>query len=304
MSKKVVLETFQISKQYGKNKALHDVNLRIEEGQIYGLIGLNGSGKSTFMRIVCGLIAATEGHIELYGRSGNADLQQQRSQLGQTIETPALYLDMTADENLMVQMTLAGISEKKKIKEVLRRVGLTDTGNKKAKNFSLGMKQRLALAIALITEPKFLILDEPTNGLDPVGIMETRDIIKNLAQEYGLTILLSSHLLDELSQIATHYGILHQGKLVTQIAADELLKSTNQYIKIICDNAHAAAEILQSAFSVTCEIRSHTELSIQEKVDRIADFNKVLINSGHKVEHLSSNQNKLEDYFLKITQSN
>ncbi|GAB2793188.1 ATP-binding cassette domain-containing protein [Rhabdobacter roseus] len=303
MNNKVVLETFQISKQYGNTKALHDVNLKIEEGQIYGLIGLNGSGKSTFMRIVCGLISATEGHIELYGKSGNADLQKQRSRLGQTIETPALYLEMTAYENVMVQMTLAGISDKKKVKEVLRRVGLTDTGNKKAKNFSLGMKQRLALAIALITEPKFLILDEPTNGLDPVGIIETRDIIKTLAQEYGLTILLSSHLLDELSQIATHYGILHQGKLVTQLSGDELLKATNQYIHIICDDAIASAEILNAAFSVKCEVHSNTELRINEKLDRIADFNKVLVLSGQRIEHLSCNQNKLEDYFLKITQS-
>lgn len=304
MSNKAVLETFQISKQYGNNKALHDVNLRIEEGQIYGLIGLNGSGKSTFMRIVCGLISATEGHIELYGKSGTADLQKQRGQLGQTIETPALYLEMTADENVMVQMTLAGIYEKKKIKEVLRRVGLADTGNKKAKNFSLGMKQRLALAIALITDPKFLILDEPTNGLDPVGIIETRDIIKNLAQEYGLTILLSSHLLDELSQIATHYGILHQGKLVTQISADELLNSTHQYIKIISENASASAEILNTAFSLKCDVHSKTEIRIFEQLERIADFNKALILNGQKVEHLSCNQNKLEDYFLKITQTN
>ncbi len=200
-------------------------------------------------------------------------------------------------------MTLAGAREKKRMKEVLRRVGLEDTGNKKAKNFSLGMKQRLALANALVTNPKFLILDEPTNGLDPVGIIETRDIIKKLAQEYGLTILLSSHLLDELSQIATHYGILHHGKLVAQISSQELLKSTNQYIKIMCDNARAAAEILNIAFSVKCEAVSATELRINEQQDRIADFNQALILSGRRVEHLSLNQNKLEDYFLNITQS-
>lgn len=304
MSNKAILETFRVSKQYGNHKALNEVNLRIEEGQIYGLIGLNGSGKTTLMRIVCGLINTTEGHIELFGKSGASDLQKLRSRLGQTIETPALYPEMTAVENVKVQMTLAGISDKKKIKEVLRRVGLADTGTKKAKNFSLGMKQRLALAVALITDPKFLILDEPTNGLDPVGIIETRDIITYLAQEYGLTILLSSHLLDELSQIATHYGILHQGKLITQQSADELLKSTNHYIKIICDNANASAELLQAAFSVKCQVRSNTELRINEQLDRIADFNKALIMSGQKVEHLSCNQNKLEDYFLKITQSN
>jgi len=301
MSNRAVLESFQISKHYGNNKALDNVSLSIDEGQIYGLIGLNGSGKSTFMRIVCGLISATEGYIELNGMSANSDLQKQRSQLGQTIETPALYPEMTAEENVMIQMTLAGIKEKKKIKEVLRRVGLTDTGNKKAKNFSLGMKQRLALAVALVTEPKLLILDEPTNGLDPVGIVETRDIIKKLAQEYGLTILLSSHLLDELSQIATHYGILHKGKLITQISAAEMLKSTNQYVKIICKDAVVSAEILQNTHAINCDIQSNTEIRINEQIPKIADFNKTLIQAGQEVQHLSLNQIKLEDYFLNIT---
>ena len=208
---------------------------------------------------------------------------------------------MTAEENVFVQMILAGINDKKNITEVLRRVGLADTGNKKAKNFSLGMKQRLALAIALITNPRFLILDEPTNGLDPVGIMETRDIIKKLANDYGLTILLSSHLLDELSQMATHYGILHQGKLLTQISADELQKTTNQYIKIISNDARASAEIIYKAFAVPCDIMSATEIRIQKQIDRISDFNKILVEQGQKIVHLSCHQNKLEDYFLNIT---
>lgn len=297
-----VLETFQISKKYGNTNALDEVDISIEQGQIYGLIGLNGSGKSTFMRIVCGLITPTKGSFALYGKSDQNQIQKLRSRLGQTIENPALYPEMTAVENVTVQMTLAGITDRSKIKEVLHRVGLTSTGNKKAKNFSLGMKQRLALAIALITDPKFLILDEPTNGLDPIGIIETRDIINNLAKEYGLTILLSSHLLDELSQIATHYGILHQGKLIKQLSAEELRKSTNQYIKVISDSAHLSANLLNAEYSINCEVFSETEIRIYNQLDRISDFNRTLIMGGQKITHLSSNQYKLEDYFLKITQ--
>ena len=256
------------------------------------------------MRIVCGLITPTKGSFALYGKSDPSQIQKLRSRLGQTIENPALYPEMTAVENVTVQMTLAGITDRSKIKEVLHRVGLTSTGNKKAKNFSLGMKQRLALAIALITDPKFLILDEPTNGLDPIGIIETRDIINNLAREYGLTILLSSHLLDELSQIATHYGILHQGKLIKQLSAEELRKSTNQYIKVVSDNAPLSANLLNAEYSINCEVFSETEIRIYNQLDRISDFNRTLILGGQKITHLSSNQYKLEDYFLKITKPN
>lgn len=301
MSSTTVLETFRVSKRYGNNNALQNVNIKIEEGQIYGLIGLNGSGKSTFMRIVCGLIETSGGHIELCGHSSVTELKKQRKRLGQTIETPSLYPEMTAKENLMVQMYLAGVVNRIKLEEILKRVGLADTGSKKARNFSLGMKQRLALAIALISDPKFLILDEPTNGLDPLGIIETRDVIKNLANEYGLTILLSSHLLDELSQIATHFGILHQGNLIEQTAADELLKVSNQYVKIVTENANAAAAILNDTFAIKCDIFSNTEIRITEQLENISAYNSALVLNGQFVTHLSIKQNRLEDYFLKIT---
>lgn len=281
--------------------ALDKVNLQIEKSQIYGLIGLNGSGKSTFMRIVCGLIASTHGAVELFGQSGNKALQKERIKIGQSIETPALYPDLTAVQNLDIQRIVVGISDKSTVRQTLETVGLEDTGKKLVKNFSLGMKQRLALAISLISNPEFLILDEPANGLDPVGIIETRDIIRKLAADKGLTILVSSHLLDELSQIATHYGIIHKGQLIKQFSAEELTKETKQYVKIITNDATNASSYLANTFNVRCQTVSQHELRVLEQLDRIAEYNTTLVNAGYAVEHLAVNENKLEEYFINIT---
>ena len=301
LMKKFVLQTFNISKSYSNVLALDNVNLQIEKGQIYGLIGLNGSGKSTFMRIVCGLISATNGKIELFGQSGEKALQKERFKIGQSIETPALYPDLTAVQNLDIQRIVVGISDKSTVKKTLATVGLEDTGKKLVKNFSLGMKQRLALAISLISNPEFLILDEPTNGLDPVGIIETRDIIRKLAVENGITLLVSSHLLDELSQIATNYGIIHKGQLIKQLSDVELANETKQYLKIVANDAPNAANYLANTFNVNCQIVSQNEIRIFEQIDRTAEYNKALVNAGYTVEHLAKNDSKLEEYFINIT---
>jgi ABC-2 type transport system ATP-binding protein len=299
--KSFVLQTYNISKRYGNVLALDNVNLQIEEGQIYGLIGLNGSGKSTFMRIVCGLISATNGEVELFGQLGEKALQKERIKIGQSIETPALYPDLNAVQNLDIQRILVGISDKSTVKKTLETVGLEDTGKKLVKNFSLGMKQRLALAISLISNPEFLILDEPTNGLDPVGIIETRDIIRKLVTEKGLTLLVSSHLLDELSQIATNYGIIHKGQLIKQLSAEELANETKRYIKIVANDAPNAAHYLANMFNVKCQTVSQNEIRVLEQIDRIAEYNKALVNAGYLVEHLAKNESKLEEYFINIT---
>ena len=301
--KNFVLQTFNISKRYGNVLALDNVNLQIEKGQIYGLIGLNGSGKSTFMRIVCGLISATNGKVELFEQLGEKALQKERVKIGQSIETPALYPDLTAVQNLDIQRIVVGISDKSTVKKNLETVGLEDTGKKLVKDFSLGMKQRLALAISLISNPEFLILDEPTNGLDPIGIIETRDIIRKLVTEKGLTLLVSSHLLDELSQIATNYGIIHKGQLIKQLSAEELANETKQYIKIRTNDAPNAADYLANMFNVKCQTVSQNEMRILEQIDRIAEYNKVLVNAGYTVEHLARNDSKLEEYFINLTTS-
>ena len=195
---------------------------------IYGLIGENGAGKSTFMRTIMGLISIDEGSIELFGTT---DLQAARRRMGQSIETPALYPELTARDNLRIQAANGGVSDRE-IEDLLKMMRLENTGKKKAKNFSLGMRQRLAIANALITNPEFLILDEPTNGMDPAGMAEMREIIQRLVKERGITVLLSSHLLDELSQIATHYGILHEGHLIKELSKEELAQESRQFIKL------------------------------------------------------------------------
>ncbi|MDR2418444.1 MAG: ATP-binding cassette domain-containing protein [Treponema sp.] len=245
-----ILRTKNLSKKYGVVYAIENINVEIKQGQIYGLIGLNGAGKSTFMRAVTGLISLTSGEVELFGKSGVKALRYGRERIGQSIETPAVYPNMTAGQNLEIQRKIGKVTDKNIIKGILELVGLGDTEKKKVKDFSLGMRQRLALAIALITKPEFLILDEPVNGLDPVGIIEIRELIRRLAKEQGLTFLVSSHLLDELAQVATHYGIIDKGRLVKQISQEELSYESRQYIKIITDNTGKTISLIKKTLGI------------------------------------------------------
>ena len=298
-----VLRTQNISKKYGNTYAVANVNIEIKQGQVYGLIGLNGAGKSTFMRVVTGLITPTDGIVELFGQTGESALQNCRQQISQSIETPAIYPDMTAEQNLEIQRIVGGIADKTIVKKTLNLVGLFDAGNKKTKNFSLGMKQRLALAIALITNPEFLILDEPANGLDPKGIIEIRELIRRLAVENGLTLLVSSHLLDELAQVATHYGILHKGKLVKQLSAEELIRESRQYVKIIVDDINKATTLLKDNFGVTdCQVIAANEIRVYEKINKSGAINAMLVHQGITVESIGVTGQRLEDYFMNLTE--
>ena len=211
-----------LCKKYGAALALDNVDITIKRGEIYGLIGENGAGKTTLMRIMSGLVFKTSGEISLFETSDKNSLAKQRQRIGFIVETPAIYPDMTATENLEVQRLQRGISGKACIEKALHMVGLTNTGTKKAKHFSLGMKQRLGLAAALLSEPEFLVLDEPVNGLDPTGIVEIREILKKLNNEHGTTILISSHMLGELYQLASCYGFIHEGKILEQITLAQL----------------------------------------------------------------------------------
>lgn len=215
-----VFEAINITKKYRNTLALNQVSMSVMQGDIYGFIGENGAGKTTMIRLLTGLAEPTTGKIALFGES-NKKLAKQRERIGCIIESPSLYLDMTAYENLEVQRLQRGIPGKGCIDNALALVGLKDTGKKKAKDFSLGMRQRLALAIALLGNPEFLVLDEPINGLDPTGIIELRNLLKRLNKERGITILISSHILTELHQLANRYGILHEGKLLQEITATE-----------------------------------------------------------------------------------
>lgn len=295
-----ILKATNISKVYGKHKALDKVSVEIKRGMIYGLIGENGAGKSTFMRVIMGLISIGEGQIELFGESGATGLQRARRKMGQSIETPALYPELTARENLRVQAANGGVSERE-IDDLLRLMNLENTGKKKAKNFSLGMRQRLAIASALITHPEFLILDEPTNGLDPSGIVEMREIIGRLVTERGMTVLLSSHLLDELSQVATHYGILHHGKLISEFSREELADQTRQYIELETPEVQAAVVVLNELGIRDYEVVSERGINIYERLDDAAAINRSLVLADVDVTRIGATRQKLEDYFLQLT---
>lgn len=297
-----VLRTRDISKKYGDAYAIKNVSVEIKRGQIYGLIGLNGAGKTTFMRSVVGLISPTCGEVELFGQTGEKALQRGRRRIGQIIETPAVYPNMTAEQNLNIQCIQAGVPDKGVVKQTLDLVGLADTGKKKDKNFSLGMKQRLALAMAMITNPEFLILDEPVNGLDPRGIIEIRELMRRLARDRGLTLLVSSHLLDELAQVATHYGIIDRGNLVKQLSAEELALESRQHIRITTRDSAKALALLKENFGVTdYQAVSANELWIREQTDRTGEMNTLLVQKGIVVESIGVTEQRLEEYFVNLT---
>lgn len=247
-----------------------------------------------------GLIATDEGEIELFGETGPKGLQRARRKMGQSIETPALYPELTAYKNMQVQAANGGVGNRE-IDELLALMNLGDTGKKKVKNFSLGMRQRLAIACTLVTNPEFLILDEPINGLDPSGIVEMREIIQRLVSERGITVLLSSHILDELSQIATHYGILHDGKLINELSRDELAEVTRQYIELETQSSEKAVTVLDELRIKDYEVISSTVINIYERLDDAAKINHALVSAGLSVSRIATTRQKLEDYFLQLT---
>ncbi|HIB1872905.1 TPA: ATP-binding cassette domain-containing protein [Enterococcus faecium] len=292
-----VLKATGITKKYGAAKALDKVSIEIKRGMIYGLIGENGAGKSTFMRTIMGLISIDEGSIELFGTT---DFQAARRRMGQSIETPALYPELTARDNLRIQAANGGVSDRE-IEDLLKLMRLENTGKKKAKNFSLGMRQRLAIANALITNPEFLILDEPTNGMDPAGMAEMREIIQRLVKERGITVLLSSHLLDELSQIATHYGILHEGHLIKELSKEELAQESRQFIKIDTSATEQAVTVLDSLGYRDYFVQSSRVIQLFEGIDQVAAINQALVEAKVPVDGIHLVGQKLEDYFLQLT---
>lgn len=224
------LTTDSLRKQYGSFAALDGLSMHVPKGAIYGLVGKNGAGKTTLLRLLCGLQAPDGGSFSLYDvANAMPQIGTVRRRMGAVVETPSVYMDMTAEENLREQYRILGLSNYESIPTLLELVGLTDTGKRKVKNFSLGMRQRLGIAVALCGEPDFLLLDEPMNGLDPQGIVEIRELILKLNRERQLTVLISSHILDELARIATHYGIIDDGRMVKEFCADTLEESLETY---------------------------------------------------------------------------
>lgn len=241
----IILEAKSLTKEYKQTLALDHINLQIKKGKIYGFIGQNGAGKTTFLRLVTGLAFPTSGTLSLWGNSGTEELQKQRKRIGSMIETPALFPSMTAYQNMEVQRIQRGIPDKSVIKRTLDMVGLQDTGKKSVRNFSLGMRQRLGIAIALLNTPELLILDEPINGLDPAGIVEIRNLLKILNKEYGMTILVSSHILEELYQTASEFILIDHGKIIEEISDYELNERCKRHIAIKTTDVQKTVLVLE-----------------------------------------------------------
>jgi ABC-2 type transport system ATP-binding protein len=296
-----VLKTQNLTKRYNGKAAVDNVSLTVDKGDIFGLIGQNGAGKTTLMRLVTSLAYPDSGVIELFGQSSPTGLNSARTRIGCVVEMPALYQNLTAVQNLEYYRIQRGIPDKGVVQKSLETVSLTDTGKKKFKNFSLGMKQRLGLALAILNNPDFIILDEPINGLDPTGIIEMRDMMKRL-NEQGITILISSHILTELSQVATKYAIIHNGRLVKNITNEQLREECKRALAIKVDNAPKAAVILETALNTRAFKQvSANELRLYDYLDNPAEVTFQLGQGGIRVASIHEVGDSLEDYYMKIT---
>ena len=291
-----VLETNDLTKIYSHTKVVDGVSLKVEQGDIYGFVGKNGAGKTTFIRMVLGLTRVSDGSFKLFD---GENLKTAQKRVGSLVESPAIFRNMTAQQNLDIYCTMLG-SDKKTIPEMLETVGLHDTGRKKAGDFSLGMKQRLGIALALVGDPDFLMLDEPINGLDPTGIVDIRELLLKL-KERGKTIFISSHILGELEKIATRYGIISSGKLVEEISADELAEKCGARTAIKVDDAvKASAVILKflngSTDGIECE---KNNIFIKGKITNIGELTNALFKEGIVVSGITTDENSAERYFIK-----
>ena len=294
-----VLETKALTKQYKNFTALKGLTMHIPKGAIYGFVGRNGAGKTTLIRLICGLQNPSSGSYSLYGINNTAaGIVRSRRRLGAVVETPAIYLDMTAKENIRQQYQILGIPSEKGIDELLQLVGLSETGNKKAKNFSLGMRQRLGIAVALAGNPDFLVLDEPVNGLDPQGIIEMRELILKLNRQRGITILMSSHILDELAKLATHYGFIDGGHLLKEMSAEELEKHCRKCIHAEVSSTKVLAYVLD-------EMQIKYRISDEHTADIFAEISvtklvESLVRENCEIYSLKDREESLKSFYMNL----
>ena len=294
-----ILQTNSLTKKYKNFPALSGLSMNVPKGSIYGFVGKNGAGKTTLMRLICGLQEPTSGDFTLYGiRNDSKDIINSRRRMGAVVETPSIYMDMTAEDNLKQQALVLGLPSFESIPAILKLVGLENAGKKKARNFSLGMKQRLGIAVALIGNPDFIVLDEPTNGLDPQGIVEIRELILKLNREHDITVLISSHILGELSKLTTHYGFIEKGRIVKEISATELEALCRKCIQVEVSDTKILSRVLDE-LNVDYEITTDTtaniygELSLSKLVLSLAKENCELFSSHEQDENL-------ETYFINL----
>jgi len=296
-----VLSTNNLCKRYKKQMAVDGVNMHIERGDIYGFVGENGSGKTTVIRLITGLIFPHSGSFELFGTDNRAkEIGKARSRVGAIVESPSIYMNMSAYDNLKTQCAICGITGDEKIRAVLQDVGLEAlySDKKHASNFSLGMRQRLGIAMALLGDPEFLILDEPMNGLDPSGIVGIRELILKLNRERGITFLISSHILTELSLIATKYGIISKGKLIQEITAEQLHRQCAKTTDISADDPKLLAQIVKETVENPCEYTSDGVRLLGE-LDLTALLSAILA-GGVRILNIQCSQTSFEDYYLSV----
>lgn len=293
------LETEALYKQYRNFKALNGLTMHVPKGAIYGFVGKNGAGKTTLIRLICGLQEPTAGSYILYGVSNTEKtIQKTRRRLGAVVETPSIYLDMTAEDNLKEQYRVLGLPSFDGLYELLKLVGLENTGKKKAKNFSLGMRQRLGIAVALCGDPDFLVLDEPVNGLDPHGIIEIRELILKLNREHQITVLISSHILDELSRLATHFGFINDGVMLKEISAKELEATCRKCIRLTVSDVKALCCVLDR-MGLEYSILSDIEADLYGTIS-VTELTLALAKNNCEIISLHEHDESLENYYINL----
>lgn len=303
MKDSIVLEVNKVSKQYGKQKALDRFSLQVKKGEIVGVAGPNGAGKTTLFRIITGMTPNYHGELQLFGSLDVTALKENRKYLGTIIEDPAFFPEMSAKQNLEFYRIQRGVKNKSRIDELLKLVGLADVGNKKFKSFSLGMKQRLAIALALIHEPELLIFDEPTNGLDPSGIIQVRKLLQKLAEETNLTILVSSHILSELENLATRFVIVNHGQKIDEFTKDELQERLQSYYELRVDDNQFASQLIEKNLNTSnYEITSDGMIKLFDADIVASDIADMLVKNNIKLSHLARKSHNLEEMFINLTE--
>ncbi len=298
-----IITTHNLSKAFKGKEVVSNVNMHIQKGEVYGFLGPNGAGKTTILKMILNLLKPTVGTINVFNNELRHDSYDYLARIGSIIEYPVFYTDLSAKENLEIHCEYMGYYKKGAIEEALRLVSLTGTEDKSVKEFSLGMKQRLGIARAIISKPELLILDEPINGLDPVGIKEIRQLLKMLSRDFGITILISSHIISEIEQIADTIGVIDQGILVEEISMDELRNEQADFIEIHVDNPDKACFILDNELHLkNIKVFKDQSIRIYDEIEDVGTISKVLVNRSVSIEGIRKSKSSLEDYFLSLVE--
>ncbi|WP_046213623.1 ABC transporter ATP-binding protein [Paenibacillus wulumuqiensis] len=296
-----LIKTHQLSKSYDGHEVVSNLNMSVKKGEIYGFLGPNGAGKTTVMKMMTNLIKPTSGEIEIFGEKVTEHSYEMLKRIGSIIEFPVFYEKLSARENLQLHCEYAGYYDHQAIEEALTLVNLQDVNNKPVKSFSLGMRQRLGIARAIMTKPELLILDEPINGLDPIGIKELRSLFQMLCHEYRITMIISSHILSEVEQIADTIGVINKGQLIEEITVKEIHERNTEYIEILSDDVKKAVYVLEEVLCIdNFKVIDDSRIRIYNLSITQAEISKQFIINGVNIEEMKKKSHSLEDYFVNL----